>query len=81
MKTFTLNLAGNKVNFTIQAKRTYDNNGDFKVMTSEGNILISGYVFDNIFEWDIMEREVEFFKDVLLKKVKTELRKNNVKFR
>lgn len=78
--TLQLNIAGNKIEFKIEVENTYDNNADFKV-TKDGWVLLSGYVSDSSFGLHSSVREIIFFENVLIKKVKTELKKLKIKFR
>lgn len=58
----TLNLAGNKVEFTINFEK-YNHGANFQVESQNKGILLSGYVADNRLGFWTVRNEIFFSKN------------------
>ena len=83
MKTnITLTIGSEKHIFELEIRDVYNNGCRFTVSSTKNEgILFGGYISNGVYGTDIIRREVFFFQDWLNKKVKTGLRKLNIKFR
>lgn len=74
-KQFTLNIAGNKIDFEIEVRHNYDSNFDFHIKTIKDNaVLMSGsYYRGKLLNYNKCQ-SIAFFQDKMEKKAKTALR-------
>lgn len=80
MYTISLNIAGNKIDFEMAVRHTYDNNCRFDIQDNQGALVYSGSIYKGRYATDYVSNKLEYFYKVIENAAKPILKNENYKF-